>query len=82
MTPERLAELRDKVRHRFNLLPDEAREVFAHYGEPIEQPRERCAACGGEGKRDIGLAQCALPECDCHLTKCDSCKGTGYEVAK
>ena len=31
MTPERLAELRDKVSHGYNLINSEAREVLEHY---------------------------------------------------
>lgn len=72
MTPDRLAELRSKVEHGYNLLASEAREVFAHYGEPIEEARKRCERCGGD--------------CDVWVNgmweRCELCQGTGYEVAK
>ena len=49
MTPERLAEIRYRVYLGYNLLAAEAREVFAHYGEPIQPLAKRCEVCEGEG---------------------------------
>lgn len=76
MTPERLDELRDKVRHGYNLLASEAREVFENYGEPIDPQRARCQACGGEGDRWYARPSWG-PDSRERLA-CDACRGTGY----
>ena len=69
MTPERLEELRSKVKHGFNLINSEAREVFEHFGESID-PRKRCEDCAGVGEVwGIG-----------GYMRCPSCNGTRYEV--
>lgn len=76
MTPDRLSELRSKVHHGYNLLASEAREVFEHYGEPIEPHRKRCERCNGEGRHvahDHGAGS---------MYECLKCQGTGYEVSK
>lgn len=75
MTTERLTELRSKVHHGFNLLASEAREVFAHYGEPIDEQMKRCEVCGGAG----GFPMSHMVQ---HVFMCTDCNGTGYEVAK
>lgn len=72
MTPERLTELRDKVRHGYNLLAAEAREVFQHFWEPIEPPRARCRKCGGEGFAGRWHVDSVI------RVPCDACCGTGY----
>lgn len=76
LSRERMSELRDKVHHGYNLLASEAMEVFAHYGEPVEEQRKRCPVCRGDGTNgvrghDIGFAGV-----------CVICNGTGCEVAK
>lgn len=84
----RIAELRSKVHHGYNLLASEAREVFAHYGEPIEAARKRCEHCGGSGwmwwhelQNHAGHDPASLVVDDTRYD-CDACDGTGYEVAK
>lgn len=73
MTPDRLAELRSKVEHGYNLINSEAREVFEHFGYKVPQ-RKRCRKCDGIGYVDGGYV------CDC--IPCLTCDGTGYEVKR
>lgn len=80
MTPERFAELRDKVAHGYNLINSEAREVFEAYGDPIE-PQARCQACGGEGSIAPTGERTALGYVDSYVydpIQCEACNGTGY----
>lgn len=75
MTTERLAELVEKVKHGFNLINSEAREVLEHFGVGVEQ-RKRCEVCGGDGRTvvsDHGSGS---------IYDCPRCHGSGYEVRK
>lgn len=79
MTPDRLTELRSKVHHGYNLLASEAREVFSHYGEPIEEGRKRCDVCGGGGftcRACDGTGYKSLT--DERRNRCERCGGSGW----
>ena len=46
-------------------------DIFEQTYEPVDNPKQKCKACGGSGYRLIGAEQ--LKE------KCPHCNGTGIE---